>query len=99
MSGYLRKIEGDIVAVGFEPGKTFVSIKSKNKIWRGKSSQEDVEKAFSLRGAKVAAQLLIQEKICKLLWISAENKQPTSTPEERSISHHEKWGKLLKRLA
>lgn len=96
---YLAQYNGNIIGVGFEPGKTEIRIKGEGPQVSLKATPEQVELALELRNTSVRALVIISDS-ARLLRLEAAN-APSFEVNADQISRHifEKWDGLLRRLA
>jgi hypothetical protein len=95
---FLKEIAGQIVGVGFEPGRNEVAIKTEDgHIQRLSASPMQVDNALEFRGSVVKAMALMQEPLPRLLKITKAGFR-WRIPD-REVAIFEKWDGLLRRLA
>jgi hypothetical protein len=94
----LIKIIGSVVSVGFDPGQSFVAIKTGTKTVRCMATAEQVETAISLRAAPVALAVLDGEKP-SVVWIKGSGKIHVPTLDETIEHLHSSWKRTLEVLA
>lgn len=95
----LLQVCGDVIAVGFEPGATFVSLKSEQRTVRCAATAEQVSDAISLRGARVCAAVL-DDETSRLLWIrDAAASRTRSAVVDTITKIHANWSEAMKALA
>jgi hypothetical protein len=94
---YIAHYQGDIVGVGFEPGRSEVRIKTESGSVACFAEPEQVNKALALRGTKILAVAVVQGNAHRLLVLQdAKTPLPTST-RERAV--YDRWQGVLRRLA
>lgn len=95
---FLTELAGDMIGVGFEPGKNEVRIKTTTaNVLQASTSQVDA--AIELRGEPVRA-LAVVSKQSRLLMLSAQNAPPFK-PNADQIEYYVfgAWDGLLRKLA
>ncbi len=95
---HLTTITGFVVAVGFEPGATSVSIKDDKRTLSCTATPEQVEAALSLRSVQVVATAVVTER-SRLLNIRPDEDLRPLTEEETERVLFGKWDNLLRKLA
>lgn len=95
----LVKVEGNITSVGFEPGLSFISLKTSSRSIRCTATPQQVEAALPLRSGQVTATLLDGEKTSLIgIWSAAAPRNVPALAE--TIEHlHSSWENTLKELA
>jgi hypothetical protein len=94
---HLEEIIGNVVGVGFEPGRSEVRLKHGDRPITLSATPSQVETALGLRGAEVKALALVAETHCKLLRIQGIG-LPWPIPS-RDDAIFKRWDGLLRRLA
>jgi len=96
---YLRELNGNIVGVGFDPGKNEVRIKDESDQLHLAATATQVETALELRHAEVRALAVItkQGRLLRLQKADAPAFSATSDFLEKHI--FQRWDILLRRLA
>lgn len=96
---YIQEVVGDIVGVGFEPGRPEVRLKADTATLACAATNEQVEHALNLRGEPVRA-LVVQSDKTKLLRLGRPD-DPPFVPTEQDEEEHlfKRWHELLSRLA
>jgi len=95
----LSRLEGRVVAVGFEPGRTFVSVKGEGGSLSCSATRDQVEEALRLRGQPIEAMALTKDGKSRLLWLRAQGERRGDDVDARTNFMFERWGELLGRLA
>lgn len=95
----LVRVKGSVVAVGFEPGAAFATIKYERRNVRCAATTELVEHALSLRGAEVEAAIL-ESAEPRLIWLRSAGIRVEPRPLEEALAQMDaRWGQTLARLA
>jgi hypothetical protein len=95
----LVQITGDVIGVGFEPGQSFVVLKSGTRSIKCTATTPQVEAALHLRADRITAAVLEGERPV-LLWIrGAEVSAPVPALGETIEHLHTDWANTLKVLA
>jgi hypothetical protein len=90
---------GQVVAVGFEPGASFVTIKFGEKTTKCSASAATVERALDLRGDEVMAVVLITKE-AQLVSLRRAEEQLVAPSMKSTIEHLDThWGEALRALA
>jgi hypothetical protein len=97
---YLFEFSGNVVGVGFEPGKSEVRIKTvDNESLQLSAPTALVEKALTLRGGLVRG-MAVKKRDARLLRLDADDAQPFILTDELAKRYvFERWNDLLTRLA
>lgn len=96
---YLQEFDGNIVGVGFEPGKNEVRIKTESDQVALVATAAQVETALELRHSEVQA-LAVVGKQSRLLRVQPVGTPPfVVTPEYIEKHIFQRWDALLRRLA
>lgn len=96
---YLQEIDGNIIGVGFEPGKNEVRLKTENDQVALGATAAQVETALELRHSEVRA-LAVIGKQSRLLRVQPVDTPPFEiTPEFIEKHIFQRWDALLRRLA
>lgn len=93
---YLLEVRGDVVGVGFEPGRPEVRLRFGDRQVTCTATPSQVQAAIGLRGARVHALAVTRGNAPRLLWIR-EDGQPLPTRDVASLV--ERWDELLRRLS
>lgn len=95
----LVRVTGHVVAVGFEPGAPFVTLRSEQGTQKYAAKAAGIEQAIALRGKEVvAAALLVKEP--RLLWLRSAVEPHEAPSMDETIAHLEtRWGRTLAVLA
>ncbi|WP_438016917.1 hypothetical protein WMF18_39990 [Sorangium sp. So ce315] len=95
----LLRLGGRIVSVGFDPGSSYVAIKTSSRTVRCAASSEQVERALPLRHRDVVAAVLDGQKP-SLVWILDAATPPPRVPIESTVEHlHTNWTETMRILA
>ncbi|MEZ5397756.1 MAG: hypothetical protein R2724_33985 [Bryobacterales bacterium] len=96
----LIRLRGSIVSLGFEPGMTYVSIKSDSHgTVKCTATSEQVEHAVSLRNQSIVAAVHENQK-CVLIWLRDAAKDVPRVPVDATIDHlRDRWSETLRVLA
>jgi hypothetical protein len=97
----LVEIEGDVVGVGFDPGKNEVRLKPQSgSVSSFSSTGDEVETALSFRHDKVRTLALKEETRARLLRIRRAS-DPRFKRDSASVDEYifKKWNGLLRRLS
>lgn len=96
---YLQELTGNVIGVGFEPGRTEVRIKGEADQVTLPANSMQVEAALELRHAEVRT-LSIAGKHARLLRVQAADAPPViATPEFIEEYIFKRWDEALRRLA
>jgi hypothetical protein len=95
-----REIEGHIIGVGFEPGRSEVRIKGETTAIAFDASDESVEKAITIRKEEVRLLGVSDGKRSRLLRIDKVS-EPRFAVSPKAIEEHifSRWGGVFARLA
>lgn len=97
---FLREIEGHIIGVGFEPGKSEVRVKGETAAIAFDASADDVEKALAIRKEDARLLGISDGKRARLLRISkASEPRFAVTPEAIEAHIFRRWNGVFARLA
>ncbi|WP_441291868.1 hypothetical protein ACSRUE_16745 [Sorangium sp. KYC3313] len=95
----LVKLLGRILSVGFDPGASYITLKTSSRTVRCSASSEQVERALPLRHKDVAAAVLDGQKP-SLVWILDAATPPPRVPIESTIEHlRTNWAETMRILA
>lgn len=95
----LTQITGDVIGVGFEPGQSFVVLKSGTRSIKCIATAAQVEAALNLRAAPTTAAVLEGEKPV-LIWIRSAESSALVPALSDTVEHlHTDWANTLKVLA
>jgi len=94
---YIGQHSGEIVGVGFEPGRPEVRMKTDTGTLTLVATSEQVEAALRLRHLKVRAVTLVQGSLHRLLVLQESNLPLARLSREEAI--YDRWQTVLKRLA
>ncbi|KYF48679.1 hypothetical protein BE08_30040 [Sorangium cellulosum] len=95
----LLRLRGRIVSVGFDPGSSYVAIKTSSRTVRCAASSEQVERALPLRQKDVVAAVLDGQKP-SLVWILDAATPPPRIPIESTVEHlRTSWAETMRILA
>jgi hypothetical protein len=95
---HLTRQKGQIVGVGFEPGRTEIKIRTDDgRTINWAASPQQTEKALSLRGLEIAALGVVEEGTPRLLILRNADEPPAKS--SRDVAVYARWGGLLRRLA
>ncbi len=95
----LIQLRGSVIAVGFDPGTPFVSLRQDRRTLRCSATKELVDLAVSLRGGDVEATLLDSSEPRLLALRSAEGPSERRPLEATLALMDARWGQTLARLA
>jgi hypothetical protein len=97
---YLFEFAGDVIGVGFEPGKSEVRVRTvNNEHWQFSASTALVERALALRHGEVRG-MGVRRKEARLLRLDAVDAKPFTLTVELAERHvFSRWDELLTRLA
>lgn len=97
----LVEIQGDVVGVGFDPGRNEVRVKPESgSVSSFSSTAEDVDTALRLRHEKIRTLAIREETRAKLLSLRRAS-EPRFQRDVASVDEHifKKWNGLLRRLS
>ncbi|KYF94360.1 hypothetical protein BE17_16970 [Sorangium cellulosum] len=95
----LVKLLGHVVSVGFDPGASYVTLKTSSRTVRCSASSEQVERALPLRHKDVVAAVLDGQKPA-LVWILDAAAPPPHVPIEGTLEHlRTSWAETMRILA
>lgn len=95
----LIKLLGRIVSVGFDPGASYVTLKTSSRTVRCSASPELVERALLLRHKDVSAAVLDGPKP-SLIWVLDAATSPPRIPIESTLEHLQtSWAETMRILA
>ncbi len=94
---YIARYLGNIVGVGFEPGRTEVRLRTEERNLTLVATPAQVDRALNLRHLKVRAVAVVEDNLERLLMIQdAESPVNRST---RELAIYQRWEEALRRLA
>ncbi len=96
---YLVSITGFVVAAGFEPGTTSVTIKDERRTLTLGATDEQTEAALRLRGERVVAMAVSADRMRLLNLRRADEEPPPLAETETERVLFGKWDNLLRKLA
>jgi hypothetical protein len=95
----LEELSGQVIGVGFEPGRLEVRLKTDGQILTCAATPEQVEGALTLRGREVRA-LIVRSATNRILRVEDSESPPLEMTEPLREQHlYSKWDELLGRLA
>lgn len=95
----LRRVEGQIIGVEFEPGQPSVRVRSNGQTIRLSATQAQVEDAIKLRGQPVTL-MTVSGTMPRLVWLAPAEFPPVVPPDDtRAVQLIERWERTLARLA
>ncbi|WP_437286585.1 hypothetical protein [Sorangium sp. So ce406] len=95
----LVRLRGRIVSAGFDPGSSYVAIRTSSRTVRCAASSEQVERALPLRHKEVVAAVLDGQKP-SLVWILDAATPPPRVPIESTIDYlRTDWAETMGILA
>jgi hypothetical protein len=97
---FIQEVVGDIVGVGFEPGRDEVRLRADPTSFNCVATSDQVDKALELRGTPVRALLIQADNKTRLLRLGRPD-DPPFVPSEEDVEQHlfKRWHELLTRLA
>lgn len=97
---FLREVDGSIIGVGFEPGKSEVRVKGDTGIASFDASDEQVEMALAVRKENIRSLGVYDGKHTRLLRI-VKASEPRFEPTNEAIEEHifKRWEGVFARLA
>lgn len=91
----LERVVGSIVGVGFEPGRSTITFKTRRQRLTRGASEQLVERALALRGRAVEAMCLVGPTT-RVLWLRPAGEENVVTPDdERSSILRNRWARTL----
>jgi len=94
---YIARYLGNIVGVGFEPGRPEVKLKTEDRTVTLAATSEQVDRALLLRDLKVRAIAVVEGNVERLLIV--QDAQLPLNHSTREIAVYQRWEGALKRLA
>ncbi len=97
---FLREVEGSVIGLGFEPGKSEVRVKAEMASANFDANEEQVERALEIRKEPVRSLGVYGGKRARLLRISNAN-EPRFQITDKAIEEHifQRWSGVFARLA
>jgi hypothetical protein len=96
----LRSLVGNVIGVGFEPGKNEVRIKSNDALFSVTAKAEDVEKALVMRREQVRVLAVQEGKPSRLISLRRATDPHFKFDPEKAKNHiFSRWANVLKELA
>ncbi len=96
---FLREYAGNIVGIGFEPGKSEVRVKTASAVTAIEALPSDIERALSLRNQPVQALAVHNAKGSRLLVLGSEIKREKPDLKRASSAIFDQWGAVFAELA
>ncbi len=96
---HLLNITGFVIAAGFDPGATSVTIKNEHRTLTCTATNEQVEAALGLRGESVVAMVVSGNRTRLLNLRRADKELPPLADTETERILFGKWDNLLRKLA
>lgn len=95
----LRRINGQVVGVEFEPAQPSVKVRSNGQTIRLSATQAQVEDAIKLRDRPVTL-MTVSGPVPRIIWLTPAESLPVVPPDElRATQLIEQWEHTLARLA
>ncbi|MDO8430790.1 MAG: hypothetical protein Q7S58_00120 [Candidatus Binatus sp.] len=94
---YLVQYSGNVIGVGFAPGRPEVRIKTETGSITFAATAEQVDAALRLRESEVTALGVFQDNAHRLLIL--RDTKTAATPSTRESAIYDRWQTVLKRLA
>ncbi len=96
---FLREYTGNIVGLGFEPGKPEVRLKTAHAVPSIDATQKEVDQALALRNQDVRALAVQGSKGSRLLTLGLNVPRPKLTVAEATAAIFDRWGGVFAELA